>query len=144
MYMGDFIVIEKKIGPYEYEGCSVSTGTPFIARIDEDKRHLFSDDTWIKKHPSACQFLRPTGEKIVCTIHETSPVQCKAYRCVIIRICSQDGIARGYVTGTLALHSDNPALKEDWRSIEGFITAFPEKAEDLITEILMEKGYVCT
>ncbi|MFA5001651.1 MAG: hypothetical protein WC502_01610 [Methanolinea sp.] len=144
MYMGDFIVIEEKIGPDEYRGCSVSTGTPFIARIDDDKRDLFSDDSWIKTHPSACRFLRPSGEKIVCTIHETSPVQCKAYRCVIIRVCSQDGMARGFVTGTLALHSDDPALKKDWKSLERQITAFPEDAENLIAGVLMEKGYVCT
>lgn len=144
MYMGDFIVIERQVGPYEYKGCSVSTGTPFLAEIDRDKRHLFSDQSWIRKHPSACPFLRPSDNRIVCTIHETSPVQCKAYRCVIIRIRSHDGKELGYVTGTLSLHSDDPTLMEDWRCIEPLLSAFPGDAEERITSVLIKKGYSCT
>jgi len=144
MYMGDFIVIERQVGPYEFMGCSVSTGTPFSARIDEDKRHLFSDQSWIRKHPSACPFLRPSGSRIVCTIHQTNPVQCKAYRCVIIRIRSYDGRDLGYVTGPLALHSDDPALREEWRHVEPLLSSSPGDPEECIISSLVRKGYSCT
>ena len=43
MYMGDYIAIEHQIGPFEFACESVSTGTPFIARVDEDKRDIFLD-----------------------------------------------------------------------------------------------------
>jgi hypothetical protein len=42
MYMGDYIVIDHMIGPFEFACESVSTGTPFHARVDDDKkRDLF-------------------------------------------------------------------------------------------------------
>lgn len=140
-YMGDFIVIERQTGPFDFVGCSVSTGTPFSARVDDDKHHLFSDRTWIRKHPGACPFLRPSGDRIVCTIHETSPAQCKAYRCVIARIHSPDGAAAGYVTGTLALHTSDPALWEAWKPVERMIAAYPDDAEDRIAALLTQSGY---
>lgn len=144
MHMGDFIAIERQVGPYEYIGCSVSTGTPFPARIDEDKQHLFADRSWIEKHSSSCPFLRPSGERIVCTIHETSPAQCKAYRCVIARIRDSEGMDVGYVTGTLALHSSDPALRDAWSEVDHVIAAFPGEAEDLIAVLLGKRGYDCT
>ena len=78
MYLGDYISIDREIGPFEFECSSVSTGTPFYARVDEDKRELFLDTTWIQEHPAACRFLRPSGERIVCTIHE--------YKCSTVQI----------------------------------------------------------
>ncbi len=42
MHMGDYIVIEHQIGPFEFACESVSTGTPFIARIDDDKHRDLS------------------------------------------------------------------------------------------------------
>jgi len=143
MYMGDYIVIERQIGPFTFLGCSVSTGTTFLARVDADKQDLFSDRTWSVRHPSACPFLRPSGARIVCTIHETSPAQCKAYRCVIARIRTSDGVERGYVTGTYALHSEDPLLREAWREVEGEIAVDPEDAEERIPAILARRGYCC-
>ena len=58
MYLGDYIVIERQLGPFSFAAESVSTGTPFIAEIDEDKRHLFVDHTFPDQHPTACRFLR--------------------------------------------------------------------------------------
>ena len=64
MYMGDYIVIEHQIGPFEFACESVSTGTPFIARIDDDKHQIFLDHTFPDQHPTACRFLRPEGNLI--------------------------------------------------------------------------------
>ena len=41
MYLGDYIVIDHQIGPFEFACESVSTGTTFTARVDEDKREIF-------------------------------------------------------------------------------------------------------
>jgi len=59
MHLGDYIVIERQLGPFEFACESVSTGTPFTACIDEDKREIFSDRTFPDTHPHACRFLRP-------------------------------------------------------------------------------------
>jgi Fe-S-cluster containining protein len=100
MHMGDYITIEETIGPFDFLCSSVTTGTPFIARVDDDKRALFMNRTWIEQHPTACRFLRPIGDRTICTIHETSPIQCKAYRCSIMQIFSSDNKLLGKVTGT--------------------------------------------
>src|SRR5512136_423844 len=128
MSMGDCISVESEIGPFEFECESIPTGTPFRAIVDEDKRELFRDITWIKEHPRACQFLRPKGEQVLCTIHGTSPAQCKYYRCVVMRIFEPGGDLAGRVTGTLALHSDNPVLREIW---EAALREIPEGAGDV-------------
>ena len=143
MHLGDYIVIGQQTGPFEFEGCCVSTGMIFPARIDEDKRDLFMDRSWIDLHPSACPFLRPRGERIVCTIHETSPSQCKAFRCVILQVLSADGSVIGKVTGTLALHSSDPGLRDAWGGMERLIARHPEDAEARIQPYLEEKGYRC-
>ena len=61
MYLGDYIVIEQQTGPFRFACESVSTGTPFTAEIDEDKRGIFLDHTFPDQHPHACRFLRRTG-----------------------------------------------------------------------------------
>ena len=77
MYLGDYIVIEQQTGPFRFACESVSTGTPFTAEIDEDKRGIFLDRTFPDQHPHACRFLRPDGALLRCTIHRDSPAQCK-------------------------------------------------------------------
>jgi hypothetical protein len=114
MYLGDYIEIDRQVGPFEFECSSVSTGTPFYARVDEDKRELFLDTSWIKEHPSACRFLRPSGDRIVCTVHETSAAQCRFYRCVVFRVYSPEKKFLGTVTGTLALHTGDRELQSVW------------------------------
>ena len=141
MYLGDYIAIERQVGPFEFECESVSTGTPFLARVDEDKREIFLDRAWLDKHPHACRFLRPRGEHILCTIHETSPAQCKFYRCVVMRILDPRGILIGKVTGTLALHSDNQELRGIW---EAALREIPERAADTearLQKVLESHGY---
>lgn len=143
MFLGDYIVIEQQIGPDEYLACCVSTGTQFTAVIDRDKREIFSDRSWIDNNPTACPFLRPLKDCIVCTIHTTSPHQCKAYRCVLLRILSEDGTIIGKVTGSLALHTDDSGLKAAWTGIERMISQNPEEAERQIRPFLEERGYLC-
>ena len=143
MHMGDYIVIERQTGPFEFDACSVSTGTGFLARVDEDKRKLFLDREWIDRHPSACPFLRPGGDLFFCCIHETSPAQCKAYRCVVFRIRSPDGKPAGFITGTLALHTNDPALREAWKAVEEVMGKDPGLAEREIPAVLGRKGYMC-
>jgi hypothetical protein len=41
MYLGDYIVIEQQLGPFLFACESVSTGTPFVACVDPDKREIF-------------------------------------------------------------------------------------------------------
>ena len=141
MYLGEYIAIERQVGPFEFECESVSTGTPFLARIDKDKREIFQDFTWLDEHPTACRFLRPRGEQILCTIHETSPSQCKFYRCVVMRIFDPRRVLIGKVTGTLALHSDNNELREIWEAALREIPEWSGDREDHLQKILESRGY---
>jgi Fe-S-cluster containining protein len=144
MHLGDYITIEKQIGPFEFMGCCVSTGTRFHARIDSDKHELFLDQSWIRYHTSACPFLRPSDGRIVCTIHETSPVQCKMYRCVIYLVSTRKGEVIGRVTGTLNLHSEDPELLRAWSTIQSEIDRIPVEAkEGEIKRLLEGRGYRC-
>ncbi len=142
MYLGDYIEIDRQVGQFEFECSSVSTGTPFYARIDEDKRELFLDKTWIGEHPAACRFLRPSGERIVCTIHETSAVQCKFYRCVVFRVYSRERKLLGTVTGTLALHTENKELQSVWERGDRIIAWDAPDVEDQIATYLADHGYI--
>jgi hypothetical protein len=141
MYMGDYIAIEHQIGPFEFACESVSTGTPFIARVDEDKREIFMDTTFPNENPTACRFLRPQGDRIRCTIHTTSPCQCKFYRCVVMKIFNKDRTVIGFVNGNLSLHSDDPNLKAAWEEAAGKRPKSDEEAEPWIAGFLSEKGY---
>ncbi|MDD1725041.1 MAG: hypothetical protein LUQ07_07925 [Methanospirillum sp.] len=112
MFLGDYIVIEKQITPYHFSCSCVSTGTEFDAVVDPDKRDFFDNTEFPENHPHACRFLRPAGgDRIVCTIHETSPAQCKIYRCIILRIFRFERGQVGYITGTGALHTADPVLR---------------------------------
>jgi Fe-S-cluster containining protein len=142
MHLGDYIVIERELAPFTFACESVSTGTPFTAVIDEDKRELFLDGSWISQHPAACRFLRPSGEHILCTIHQTSPIQCRFYRCVVMRIYDKGGAFVGKVTGTLALHSDDPVLRE---IRERTLAGIPEGTagiEELLQRAFEARGYL--
>jgi Fe-S-cluster containining protein len=141
MYMGDYIVIEHQIGPFEFACESVSTGTPFIARIDEDKQEIFKDVTFLEKHPNACRFLRPDGNLIRCTIHRDSPSQCKFYRCVVMKIFNRQGTQIGTVNGNLSLHSDDPDLRALWEDASLKISHLSDSAEILFQHYLEDKGY---
>jgi Fe-S-cluster containining protein len=140
-YLGDYIVIERRTGEFTFECACVSTGTQFTAEVDEDKRQVFSDYTFPNNHPSACRFLRPDGNLIRCTIHRDSPAQCKFYRCVVMRVSDKRGTQLGYVTGTLALHSADPGLREVWEDIERKRPKSDEDAEPWIASFLGEIGY---
>jgi len=142
MYMGDYIIIENQIRPFEFACESVSTGTQFIARIDEDKHQLFQDQTFPRQHPSACRFLRPEGNLLRCVIHETSPGQCKHYRCVVMRIFDSRGNCIGYVNGNLSLHSSDPVLRNEWEAAEQRISHISDDVEQWLQKYLEEKGYL--
>jgi Fe-S-cluster containining protein len=141
MCMGDYIVIENQIGPFEFACESVSTGTPFIAIIDDDKHQIFLDRTFPDQHPAACRFLRPDGKLIRCVIHETSPPQCKNYRCVIMRIFDSHKNLSGTVTGNLSLHTDDPVLRNVWEDAERKFSFLSEEGEKNLQKYLEEKGY---
>jgi Fe-S-cluster containining protein len=141
MYMGDYIAIDRQLGPFTFAAESVSTGTPFIAEIDEEKRHLFVDHTFPDQHPAACRFLRPDGPLCRCTIHRDSPAQCKFYRCVVMRVQDPQGVLLGTVRGTLGLHTDDPGLRGVWEEIERYRPKADEDAEPWIAAFLVKKGY---
>jgi Fe-S-cluster containining protein len=139
--MGDYIAIDREVGPFSF-GCeSVSTGTPFLATVDEDKRDIFLETRWLEEHPGACRFLRPRGEHVLCTIHGTRPAQCRFYRCVVMRIFDRRGTPVGRVTGTRALHSDDPALREIWETALRDIPEESDDIEDRLQEVLEGQGY---
>lgn len=141
MYLGDYIVIEEQLGPFTFAAESVSTGTPFVAEIDEDKRHLFVDHAFPDRHPAACRFLRPDGNLLRCTIHRDSPAQCKFYRCVVMRVLDPEGILLGTVRGTLGLHTDDSGLRCIWEEIERKRPQADSDAEPWIAAFLTERGY---
>jgi Fe-S-cluster containining protein len=141
MYLGDYIVIEKQTGPFEFACESVSTGTPFVAVIDEDKRGIFTDHSFPDRHPQACRFLRPDGDLVRCTIHRDSPAQCKYYRCVVMRIADPAGKPLGYVTGNLSLHADDPGLRAIWEAAEREISHRHPDAERRYQQALEAHGY---
>jgi hypothetical protein len=142
MYLGDYIVIEHQTGPFEFACESVSTGTPFIARVDDDKREIFLDHSFSDAHPSACRFLRPEGDRIRCSIHTTSPCQCKFYRCVVMRIFDSQRDLKGTVTGTLSLHSDDPILKSVWEAAERELSSEGADREEQLQKYLEARGYL--
>lgn len=141
MYLGDYIVIERQTGDFTFECECVSTGTPFTAEIDLDKRHIFSDYSFPDAHPSACRFLRPDGDLLRCTIHRDSPAPCKFYRCVVMRVSAPGGTLLGTVRGTLDLHSDDPGLRAAWDEVRQRRPAADEEAESWIAAFLVKKGY---
>lgn len=141
MYMGDYIAIERQTGPFTFECESVSTGTPFNAEVDRDKRRIFSDFSFPKQHPTACRFLRPDGDLVRCTIHRDSPPQCKFYRCVVMRVQDRHGMVLGTVRGTLDIHSDDPGLRAVWVAMERKRPKSDVEAEPWIATFLREKGY---
>ena len=140
-YMGDYIVIEHQIGPFEFACESASTGTPFVARIDEDKHHIFLDHTFPDQHPGACRFLRPDGDLIRCVIHDSSPCQCKYYRCMIMRIFDSQESLIGTVTGNLSLHSNDAVLRRLWEAEESRISHLSADEEIWLQKYLEDKGY---
>jgi Fe-S-cluster containining protein len=141
MSLGDYIVIERQTGPFEFACESVSTGTPFTAEVDEDKRTIFSDRSFPDRHPSACRFLRPDGDLLRCTIHRDSPAQCKFYRCVVMRVSEPGGRLLGTVRGTLDLHADEPGLRAVWEEIVRKRPEDDAEAEPWIAAFLRERGY---
>jgi len=141
MYLGDYIAIERQTGEFTFECCSVSTDTAFHAEIDEDKRGIFSDHSFPDAHPSACRFLRPDGNLVRCTIHRDSPAQCKFYRCIVMRISDPTGNLLGTVTGTLALHSDDPGLRRIWVDYGPGYSEPADVAELRLYRLLEERGY---
>jgi hypothetical protein len=141
MYLGDYIVIERQTGPFSFEGESVSTGTPFSAEVDEDKRRIFADLTFPEQHPTACRFLRPDGDLLRCTIHRDSPAQCKFYRCEVMRVLDRNGLLLGIVRGTLDLHAEDPGLRAVWDELIRLRPKGDAEAEPWISAFLREKGY---
>jgi Fe-S-cluster containining protein len=141
MYLGDYIVIDHQIGPFEFACESVSTGTGFVVHIDEDKKEIFRDHTFPLKHPHACRFLRPDGSLLRCTIHRDSPAQCKFYRCVIMRISDAGGNPLGTVTGTLNLHSEDARLRAAWEEAEKNIPESLPDVEERRKQFLSKHGY---
>jgi len=141
MFLGDYIVIGRRTGPFSFECESVSTGTPFTAEVDDDKRGIFSDYSFPENHPHACRFLRPDGDLLRCTIHRDSPPQCKFYRCVVMRVRNSTGDLLGTVRGTLDLHSDDPVLRSVWEVLLRKRPKDDAEAEPWIAASLVGKGY---
>lgn len=143
MYLGDYIQIEEKKGSYQFSCSCASTGTPFHAVVDEDKRDIFDNTEFSHQNPHACPFLRPKEDgRIVCTIHEDSPAQCKIYRCVVFRIFRADSSQAGYITGTGALHSDDKELRDTYeKGVSSIPGSFKDK-EELLAAYLTEQGYL--
>jgi Fe-S-cluster containining protein len=141
MYLGDYLVIDRQTGPFTFACSMVSTGMQFAAEIDEDKRRLFLDPTFPDLHPHVCRFLRPDGDLIRCTIHRDSPDPCKSYRCIVMRIFDRSGVMVGIVTGTLALHSDDAALRAVWEDALRKIPETLPDAEGRLQKYLEENGW---
>jgi hypothetical protein len=143
MYLGDYIIIEEQTGPYTFNCCCVSSGTDFSAEVDPDKRIFFDDTSFADQNPTACRFLRPLGEgRIGCTIHADSPIQCKYYRCVVMYVDTPSGEQIGYITGTLALHSEYADLRKIWDELITRMSQSGEEPEEQIKFELERAGYL--
>jgi Fe-S-cluster containining protein len=142
MYLGDYIVIEHQTGPFEFDAVCVSTGTEFIARVVPDKQHIFKDVSFTAGHPSACPFLRPAGDgRIVCTIHETRPHQCRAFHCTSMLVYSRGGALIGKVNGNRAVLTKDRELRELWqRTIDTIPFSSPD-IEQQMREAMSRHGY---
>lgn len=141
MYLGDYIIINEQIGPFSYDCSCVSTNTLFHAVVDEDKRLFFDNPAFVKAHPHACPFLRPTKDgRIVCSVHETSPAQCKIYRCVAVRIFSGEK-ELGYITGMGALHSDDPDLRALYESCVHQMPGNDTERDEWLSLFFEDHGY---
>ncbi len=51
-------------------------------------------------------------------LYRDNPPQCKAYRCVVLRVLTPEGREAGKVTGTLSLHTEDQELLEAWEQCE--------------------------
>ncbi len=142
MYLGDYIVIERPTGPFEFVATCVSTGTDFTARVVPDKQHLFADMSFTEAHPSACPFLRPTGDgRVICTVHDTRPYQCRAFHCTSMLIHSAEGKLIGKVNGNLAILTDDKELWEIWQRTMDTIPFSSSDIEGRMKDILARNGY---
>lgn len=142
MYLGDYIVIDEKIDTYRFLCSSVSTGTGFEAVVDADKQSLFDNLDFLLDKPHACSFLRPAGDgRIVCTIHETSPFQCKSYRCIIMEIYTKDNNRIGYITGTMALHSEDKTLRSIYENGMKTLPDSTSEKEEWLAQYIAGNGY---
>ena len=126
MYLGDYITIERQTGEFTFDCECVSTGTEFTAEVDEDKRRIFSDYSFMEAHPTACRFLRPDGDLV---------------RCVVMRVSDTSGRLLGTVRGTLDLHSDDVKLRARWEDVVRMRPKDDKEAEDWIAAFLREFGY---
>ncbi|NLV28109.1 MAG: hypothetical protein GXY48_13250 [Methanomicrobiales archaeon] len=141
MYLGDYLVIDEQTGPYSYACSCVSTNTSFQAVVDEDKRDIFDNRDFSVLHPHACPFLRPAGDdRIVCTIHSTSPAQCKIYRCIAVRIYSGDSMV-GYITGMGALHTEDPGLRALYESCLSRLPQGEQNRDGWLSRFFEDHGY---
>ncbi len=74
-------------------------------------------------------------------IHGASPAQCRYYRCVVMRIYDRGGDLAGKVTGTLALHSEDPVLRETWERTLAGIPEGTAGIEELLQRAFEARGY---
>jgi Fe-S-cluster containining protein len=131
-------------GNYEFVVFNRYTNESNVVSVDADKHALYDDQGIFGKLPEACPFFRhqPGSEKAFCTVHLTRPDICRDYSCWRMLIVSRTGQRAGRIMFSRYLCSEDPFVT---RIFEECIDPVHEpddaKWDDLVTRILIERGY---
>ena len=143
-HMGQVHTIKEIRGEFEFLVNNQYTGEKTGVIVDQDKHHLFADNSIFREQPEACPFLRYQTEdkKAYCTVHLTRPEICRDYGCWRLLILNDQGSRAGRIMYQRAFFSDDADLTRLWKMWVDPLNE-PDDAiwEKKITRILINAGY---
>jgi Fe-S-cluster containining protein len=124
MSFGEFIKIERQMGPRDYYCRYGMTNEVFLAHIQPEYADAVSDDSFEQNgantdaHPKRCIFMlkNPDGKGFACAIYPTRPSICREFRCYRMLIHHHPtGELRGRVMGINELKTSDEILEAIWK-----------------------------